>query len=243
MYKVSRGGGIAFGAVLQVVLCGLSVVTEVFASPLQADADSFTESFDPSVKVAGQVRIGFMHKVEHESVGKRPLTIDFGLPSGQSAGIVCIDVASVDGVYSAHWTTTVAGDNGEQREAEYPTRMGREISLFAPMELVALASLGDDCEDQNRVYLPTSWGMPESLENLRIFLNAEATEVQLVREGGGDVIGDTTICKELVVESRAAAYDTVCEFVIDREADDVVEKAHILRRDFETRLDNVVFMF
>ena len=213
------------------------------------DEESFVEKYDPNVNVSGQIRAGFMLTSDAEKVQLDNMYVYFTQATGKKGEIVCFRLASRDGVYSAKWQFTLVEALKNAILVAIPTKKRGELAHYPANALVAIATLGLDCRDKKRVYLPTSWGLKQhdrdsEEQNMRIYLNSDATETALkvhIKDSAKKNAVVPSSCSKIPSTEQTVAFDTICDFALPQQS--TLRIIGVKRENFGNDLDGIRFSF
>lgn len=205
--------------VLSSLLSCLIVTGNARAAGLQPEPpDSFEETYDDSVEVSGQLLGGLMYQGgDIQKVDVKSLHVDFGYSKLEPGEMVCIRVASRDGVYTAKWTVRL-----EQKQDKTPVLVSFD-TVYADYlndldinELAVVASHSEQCGSRDAVYFPTLWGLnQEKATHLTAFLNTDATAVYaalMVKDEDDKLTAKAEIqCELLLGTDNKTNFDTICD--------------------------------
>lgn len=211
----------------------------VFAADavMSPDAGSFAEKFDPNVDVSGQAQVGFMltnvidhskRKALQNKVDLTSLQAHFQSTSAKKGEVICYRLASRDGIYSARWTITltddIAVDASKTNVFQVRIKSVNEdkIAHYTTRELVAIATVGSSCKDDDRRYISSSWGdvqVKDDTTTQTLYLNSDATQVTLHArfselDNDANIIPLKSDCIVIPSSEKTIAFDTECPFDI-----------------------------
>ena len=211
------------------------------ATTLLPDSQTFQETYQKNVEVAGQLRAGLMYESSLPRVDITQLWMDLSFQSINPGERACVRVASRNGEFSAVWRITLlANDETEQVISNFPSKYQTLLETLTPDELVAIVSVvnpGEECTLTGRRYLPTSWGKINP-QVMVAYLNADSTEAVVAGRTPSGVIKEN--CRTLPNTEDNIAFDTVCRLELTGDPNDAESASHIpvelvvLRKNFST---------
>jgi hypothetical protein len=194
----------------------------------------FKESFLEKVTVSGGIRAGFMHPSSLERVDLHQLYIHVQRPVEEEAAMLCVNMVSRDGRYTASWQYSLGPQQPGAIQVEIPSKYQEQVSAYTPDALVVLAGItAKDCLSAEMRYIPASWGMANTSTSV-LYVNSGNTDTEIGIPGLTERIACTKISADSTI-----AYDTQCEVRNDLLKEP--KSLYLLRKNFGNRLPNVEF--
>lgn len=190
----------------------------IFPSLLYADASliqisNLDETLVESVNVSGHSESGVMY---HNQGGNARLDQLFIGIKNLDKTKLCVDIFSIDGKYKGRFQYVLkntdvglTGFNISSQHLDY-------LNTYKAEQLVVLAQQKNNCDNEEKNYVPASWGRPMSPE-LAVYLNVGGddidTKVSLYKKEKGK---NKVRCAPLKYSNRVA-YDTKCVFELSHD--------------------------
>ena len=165
---------------------------------------SFVETFS-DVPLAGGVRVGLLAGSANDTIREPKLGVY--LPK-QSGHLLCLEVTSQDGRYSAQARYHVGPTRAGPHRLEFPTSKEHEIRSYHYTELAILAALdnGDGrCYQREDVLVVAFWDDPPPLTSIVLLANGGSDDVEILSEYSA-----ATKCVRIRGGVTPRAYNVAC---------------------------------
>lgn len=162
--------------------------------------ENIDESYSKTVKVSGSFFLGM--QINQKSALEK-LNILF---PDNSKGLLCIDIASIDGRYKASIKHTLTQAVSGLNQLDFPSQYQTELNNYRPNELAVRAFLGKGCNEGNSRTLISSWTNDIAGKDVVLLIRSDARK---------DVVYIPNIqkgfkCKKFKSEYKVT-YDKYCE--------------------------------
>jgi len=164
----------------------------------------FNESLSERVKVSGRFHAG--------------LQINTTIPSDKlyvlmpenSDKKLCVDIASVDGIYRANIIYQLNSEQKGYIELPFDSKYKSQLLQYRPLELAVKATIGTSCESMGNRNILTSWGKDSDATSLVLLIRSDArSDVAYIP----DIKNPSHKVKCQKIETRYnVAYDKYCLF-------------------------------
>lgn len=171
--------------------------------PLEPKSAENWEHYAERIPVSGGVRVGVMADADGAF---DPDTVTVFMPLSDLP-LLCIEVSSQDGRYSAKREYDVAGLGDTLLRLRIPTKLKPQLSGYGPAQLVVLANLGDRCDGSTGTFVVASWQSDSLGSHVTVFLNSRVPTSIVGGEGGQ--LEHEAPCRELT--GVTTAYNLRCE--------------------------------
>lgn len=196
--------------------------------------NQFKESFLEKVTVSGGIRAGFMYQSSLGRVDIHELYIYLQRDIEEQDAMLCVNMVSRDGRYSASWQYVLGKQAAGSIAVELPTKYQEQISGYSPDALVVLAAITKkDCTSSEMKYIPTSWGRFDQSDYI-LYVNSGSTDTVIGIPGATERIQ----CTKIIADSTIA-YDTRC--LVGKDILNEPKSIFLVRSNFGNRLPNVEF--
>lgn len=182
----------------------------------------FDESLNPEVKVSGATRGGIL-----VSAFERPSNLDHlhvRLPSESDKQQLCLNLVTRDGRYEAKMEFYVPESTERFVELVFPTRFQTQLLQADQPYLAVLASLRENCNHSEAVFVPVAFTLPDELLQLQILVNAGHNDAQIsIPTLSGE--RKTYPCDRINADARIA-FDKICTIELSDDLDLIGAEIH-----------------
>lgn len=183
---------------LRALCCFILISSTLIAETISKK--DITESFSETVKVSGTYFLGMQYN-SNQKIKK--LHISF---PKDSAGTLCINIASIDGRYKASINHKLSSKVSDLISMNFPSDYENELEDYESNELAVLAWLDESCNKPNDKILVASWDSTIEDQNVLLLIRSDARK---------DVVhlsntSKTFKCKKFRSKYKVT-YDKYCE--------------------------------
>ena len=128
------------------------------------------EVWQDKIPVSGGVRVGLM--LADNSIKVNPSSFYVHVPNTEIK-ILCVELSSKDGRYSAKIDYSIDNLKIGIHQFLLPTKYKKELSSYKADEIVILASLNENCNENPKAYLISNWNNLNTKKNVFVYINSQ----------------------------------------------------------------------
>jgi len=161
------------------------------------------EVWQDRIPISGGVRIGLM--LSESMLKVNPSSFYVYVPNTEIK-TVCVELSSKDGRYSARIDYSIDKLNKGVHQFLLPTKYKKELSSYKANEIVILASLNENCNENPKAYLISNWNNLNTKKNVFVYINSQIPAKLVLDSVEFD-------CDDL--ESPTIAFNKKCKIPLD----------------------------
>ena len=175
---------------------------------LKPDLRDGWEEWVKNRPVGGEIRVGLM--TDNNLSLENPNSFFAAVPRTDLT-ILCVQIRSVDGRYSAHLEYKLPSNHTGITKFDFPSEYKRQLSDYQTSEISILAELKKECDQRTEYYVLTSWNDNFDSNNSVIYVNSRRP-VKLLIVKNKKVIKEYQ-CKELIGKDKSTvSFNRSCKF-------------------------------
>lgn len=175
--------------------------------PDETTLENDWEQWQDKVPVSGNVRVGLM--INQTEKDFNPAEFYVMIPETKVSNL-CVELSSKDGRYSANINYNISTLTSGMQQFILPTKYKSELKQYNANEVVILATLNDDCNNNPQLYLLSCWKLNVNADSVSVFVNSSVpTSIVFIKEDKTEIVYN---CETL--EFPKVAYNKKCQIPI-----------------------------
>ena len=195
-----------FVGLLTLPLVGEVKAQSVDTLPL-APGQKFDQIFFDNAPIAGSILTGA--RLGDAEGGLDPSSIRYGLGTGPRGGVLCVQISSADGKFSAINRYAVSASATPAPRVETRIAEPQRVAKYFAEQTGVVATSDPDCFADRAKVFPARLSQKRSRDVLVLFVDADGAAVR------ASVMGKTTACEP----ATAAVYTAKCTLALDGVSD------------------------
>lgn len=197
---------IALAGMLATMLAGAVRAQGLDTLPL-VPGQKFEQIFFNDAPIVGSILTGA--RLGDADGGLDPSSIRYGLGTGARGGVLCVQISSVDGKFSAINRYAVPSNATPAPRVETQIAEPQRVAKYLAAETGVVATSDPDCFADRAKVFPARLSQKKSRDVLVLFVDADGAAVR------ASVMGKTTACEP----ATAAVYTARCTLALDGVSD------------------------
>lgn len=182
----------------------LLIFSPVVVADLNIKKDNVHENYSETVKVSGKYHMGIQFSGHHDFEN---LYVD--IPE-QSHGILCINLASINGSYKAQLSHAITPEIYGRTKINFTSEFKDRISSLQKNEMSVLATLGENCESKSTKFIIASWAKDTSHHPL-VFIIRSGARIDVAHIPSIKKSKYSVKCEKFK-DTNSIAFDKFCKF-------------------------------